>query len=187
MDLAEYWRVTGLITVVSGSIAVGDRAEVTDEIQQLLDVDHELLQRALCNFGAAAYGVFADATSISLQRASYLLALLTPNALDGIAVELSGEDWESTVAQVWGCLTHDPKETGPLGGTHFTITASAVSPAAAVLNSAMCVIVPLLKKCEVLQPRDRPRPLDPRREGSRFSDGLVGVLDKLRGWLPPAE
>ncbi len=189
MDRREYWRVTGLITAVAGSIAVGDRAEAASEIDALLDVDYELLQRALCNFGAAAYSVVAEAISIDLKRASSLLVLLTPNALDGIAVEAAAADWESTVTQVWGCLTHDPKETGPLGGTHFTIAQGAVSPAAVVLNSGMCVIVPLLKKCEVLQPSHRPgtmcRPLDPRDEDSRFSDGLLQVLMKLRAWLPP--
>jgi hypothetical protein len=185
-SLEPYWQVTNLALELAWDLVLDRNQIPTEHVERLLDVEPELLGRALINIAAAQILLIAEAAGLDLRRNEVLNVLVIPlDVFDVVATVPSG--WDEFAKRAWNAIQHQQNTTE---GDPFTVHPSfqySASPSAMILNSAMPVITHLLHKVTVLQPRTRPgetsRPLDPRDPRSTTADAMAAVRARLDRWL----
>lgn len=147
-------------------------------VDKLLDVDHELLNRVVTNYGTDAYLAICERVGIT-EPVRALQVVLHPALQIPVVPTVTFTDGEFLLGQIYAEIDgtgSSPNSTAPLL-VHLSYE-SAVSPAAVVLNTAFGSLVTLTMKLQTLVPGGGP--LDQSEPGSQYSKAIDLVIEHMR-------
>jgi hypothetical protein len=180
-----YWQATTHAIDLAWDVTIDRTLIPIGHIERLLDVEPELLGRVLVNIAVAEMLLVAEAASLDLRKEPVLKVLLTPLDAFTVVPAIGPAGADEFAKCLWRVIQRQDNTTGDL--VINASFATAPSPPAMVLNSAVAVIENLLQKVIALQPLFRPgassRPFDQRAAGSQTTDAVAAVRQRLGAWL----